>query len=244
MSFLKKLFSQTQPSESNSKRSRLLFQQACDHAQSGKSDESLKCLYEALQLAPNNLDARLLLGMFYTNSNKLGEAANEFNRVLQQDSNNHEALMMLGTIACRQNEPRKGISYLERASRAISDPQIQSVILGGLGAAHYMQHEYQQAIQRWQQSIRFNPKCFEAHFSLGFGYIQLGQLELALHELQIADSLVPDDNTMVYRSTKLMITGVNTLIEQSKSSPKVTPSTGFQNLMSIMVPLAWGLVAQ
>ena len=107
-----------------------------------------------------------------------------------------------------------------------------------------MQHEYPQAIQNWQESVRLDPQSFEAHFSLSFGYIQLGQLEQALHELEMADSLVPDDSKVVYRSTKLILTGLNTLIEQSKSSSKVIPSAGFQNLMNIMVPLAWWLVAQ
>ena len=54
---LPRFLRQTRPSESNSKRSWLLFQQACDHAESRKADESLKWLYACIQLEPNNLDA-------------------------------------------------------------------------------------------------------------------------------------------------------------------------------------------
>ncbi len=228
--------------KTKAERAKRLFDQARAHYASGNMAESVRCLEELLHLDANNLDTRLLLASEYSVLGRTNDAIREVSECLRRDPDNSEALEMLGLFSCQQGNLHQGIKYLERVAKRLSDPARLSITLGTLGAAYYMLGDYQQAMKYWQASIQQNLQNFESHLSLGVVYVEEGHLDQALHEFEIAESLAPDESTVVYRTPKMMIEGVQTLIRKSEGSMKVTPSNGMQQFMKLIVPLAWGLI--
>jgi len=230
--------------KTTAERAKRLFDQAHAHYVSGSIAESVRCLEALLHLTPNDLDVRLMLANEYSVLGRTNDAIREVSECLRRDPNNNEALGMLGLFYCQQGDLRRGINYLERSAKGLSDSVSLSATLGTLGAAYHMLGDHQWAMKYWQASIQHNLQNFESHFCLGIVYIEEGHLDQALHEFQIAESLAPDKSTMVYRAPEMMIEAIRTLTRKSNGSSEVIPSDGMQQFMELIVPLAWGLIVE
>jgi tetratricopeptide (TPR) repeat protein len=74
--------------------------------------------------------------------------------------------------------------------------------MAGLARSNLCQYEV--AVEAYEQTVRTDPKVFEAHVSLGVTYIEMGRDQEALDVLKRADKLKPShpqilhDLTVVY----------------------------------------------
>ncbi|KAG6813829.1 hypothetical protein H0H92_006773 [Tricholoma furcatifolium] len=72
--------------------------------------------------------------------------------------------------------------------------------LFNLGVTHYHLKEYDEAIEAWKESIVLQPSSADAHTNLASAYIisPVSRPDLALHHLQIASSLSPEDPEIAF----------------------------------------------
>ncbi|OCH91272.1 TPR-like protein [Obba rivulosa] len=72
--------------------------------------------------------------------------------------------------------------------------------LFNLGVAHYHLREYDEAIEAWKESIALQPDSADAHTNLASAYIisPAPRPDLALHHLQVATSLCPEDPEIAF----------------------------------------------
>lgn len=72
--------------------------------------------------------------------------------------------------------------------------------LFNLGVTHYHLKEYDEAIAAWKESIALQPSSADAHTNLASAYIisPVSRPDLALHHLQIASSLSPEDPEIAF----------------------------------------------
>ncbi|KAF9078175.1 hypothetical protein BDP27DRAFT_1310927 [Rhodocollybia butyracea] len=72
--------------------------------------------------------------------------------------------------------------------------------LYNLGVTHYHLKEFDEAIAAWQEAIALQPASPDAHTNLASAYIvsPVSRPDLALHHLQIAASLSPEDPEIAF----------------------------------------------
>jgi len=72
--------------------------------------------------------------------------------------------------------------------------------LFNLGVAHYHLKHFHQSIDAWQEAIKLQPDSPDAHTNLASAYIMSPppRPDLALHHLQTAASLAPDDAEIAF----------------------------------------------
>ncbi|KLO17962.1 TPR-like protein [Schizopora paradoxa] len=72
--------------------------------------------------------------------------------------------------------------------------------LFNLGVTHYHLKEFDQAIRAWKDSIELQPSSPDAHTNLASAYIisPVSRPDLALHHLNIAASLSPEDPEIAF----------------------------------------------
>ncbi|TEB29083.1 TPR-like protein [Coprinellus micaceus] len=72
--------------------------------------------------------------------------------------------------------------------------------LFNLGVTHYHLKEYDDAIKAWKESIGLQPSSPDAHTNLASAYIisPNPQPDLALHHLEVAASLCPEDPEILF----------------------------------------------
>lgn len=78
--------------------------------------------------------------------------------------------------------------------------------LFNLGVTHYHLKEYDEAIEAWKESISLQPSSPDAHTNLASAYIisPISRPDLALHHLEIASSLSPEDPEIAFNHAAVL----------------------------------------
>ncbi|TFK39406.1 hypothetical protein BDQ12DRAFT_722278 [Crucibulum laeve] len=78
--------------------------------------------------------------------------------------------------------------------------------LFNLGVTHYHLKEYDEAIAAWKESIALQPSSADAHTNLASAYIisPVSRPDLALHHLEIASSLSPEDPEIAFNHAAVL----------------------------------------
>ncbi|KXN81544.1 hypothetical protein AN958_04481 [Leucoagaricus sp. SymC.cos] len=78
--------------------------------------------------------------------------------------------------------------------------------LFNLGVTHYHLKEYDDAIAAWKESIALQPTSPDAHTNLASAYIisPVPRPDLALHHLEIASSLSPEDPEIAFNHAAVL----------------------------------------
>ncbi len=93
------------------------------------------------------------------------------------------------------------IDYL---NRAIELDKAQADIYNELGIIYFNMDDILQAIKIFGQGIENCPEDYKLYFNRGLGYVQLGQYELALKDIEKASSLNPDEENIIMQKSKLL----------------------------------------
>lgn len=109
-----------------------------------------------------------------------------------------EALRCLeqGTVKLEEGDVQ-GAKQLYQRSAEINR---NASSLFNLGVTHYHLKEYDEAIEAWKESITLQPSSPDAHTNLASAYVisPVSRPDLALHHLQIASSLSPEDPEIAF----------------------------------------------
>lgn len=83
---------------------------------------------------------------------------------------------------------------LEEVNKALTLDPLSPIINAVAGWPFYFMRDYQRAIECYRRAIELEPKSLPAHYLLALSYLQFGEPEHAVAEMQIARTL--DDSSM------------------------------------------------
>ncbi|WP_348697674.1 tetratricopeptide repeat protein [Duganella fentianensis] len=127
------------------------------------------------------------------NTGELAGARQQYEAVLQQDANNHDALLALASIASREQQPAKAASYYLRLLEL--DPRDGAAIAGMVGLR---QGDPAQNEVRLKGILANNPDAAPVHFALGNLYAQQGRWQDAQQAYFQAYSAAPTNPDYAY----------------------------------------------
>ena len=84
---------------------------------------------------------------------------------------------------------------IDEESKALTLDPLSPIINAVIGWPFYFMRDYQRAIESFKKAIELEPKSLPGHYLLAMTYLQTGEPEHAIAELQVARSL--DNSSMV-----------------------------------------------
>jgi serine/threonine-protein kinase len=149
-------------------------------------DKALQSCQRAVTLADNISNGHICLGNVDKSTGKYEDAVKEFQRAIQQEPMNDDALRGLGS-AYEQLE--KFDDAEQTYKRAI---QLRPQYFGGyawLGAFYYRRARYEDAALQFTEQIAAAPDNFRGYSNLGAVYLNQGLYANAIHQFQRAVAL-------------------------------------------------------
>lgn len=150
-------------------------------------------LTHALEVNPDDTDARIRLGYFLGAPQQmlvpdLSASKRQFEKVLELEPNNLEAMLQLGLAEFRLGEADKAA---ERFEDIIQNYRRHSGAYYYLGVYHLRHGDFEKAVTNFKESLRLKPRDPETLWNLWTAYSQLGGYPEELPEefkIQIAVS--------------------------------------------------------
>jgi tetratricopeptide (TPR) repeat protein len=153
---------------------------------------SERAFLQALKFDPGSTQAHNNLGNCYVTEKKFDLARNEFLTTLRISPRNRDANYALGSLLLAQREPGRAILYFEHVQPADLPTSLN------LTRAYLETGRKDTALELAHRISSTYPKDVRAHFSLGTLLASERQLEAAIHELEIADALMPGSFDILY----------------------------------------------
>ncbi len=118
-------------------------------------------------------------------------AENGFRRSLELKPNYSVARMWFGMFLLAVG---RFTEALEEVNKALTLDPLSPIINAVAGWPFYFMRDYQRAIECYRKAIELEPKSLPDHYLLALSYLQFGEPEHAVAEMQIARTL--DDSSM------------------------------------------------
>ncbi len=148
-----------------------------------KEIETLRAL---VALVPGNPEAHILLGDAYMRGEKPNEAIKCYTEATIRAPDHVGAYIFLGDAYESEGKDEKAAAaYSEAVRIEPGDYEVQvkyGMVLLDLD-------RYDDAISAFKEALRFNQKYAEAHYGLGFVYVETGELDLAQVEYEALKAL-------------------------------------------------------
>lgn len=128
------------------------------------------------------------MGLQHFNAARYLQAEALYNKVLQADPENADALHVLGVIKNRTGRPAEAAELISKAIAI--NPQV-SVYYLNLGNAFLELQRLDDAVTQYRKAISVRPDLAEAYLNLGFVFGEQGRQEEALFNLEKSVALKP-----------------------------------------------------
>jgi len=142
--------------------------------------------FKAIEIDPSSAEAHASMALVLSHKLDWGGAEKEFKRALQLDPQYANAHHWYGdylSIKGRHDE-----AVLE-ARQALERDPLNLMVGTWVGLRYYLARRYDSAIEQGRNTVDLDPNFAAAHLVLGESYLQIGQNERGLAELQRAASL-------------------------------------------------------
>ena len=163
--------------------------------QSGRDDDAIAQLQQAITVNPSHLDAHQALGNLYLKLGRREEAISAFSLALQIRPGHYAALNGLGLVLTRAERLDEAVTTL---LQAISIQPAEPVAHFNLGVAYQKQGLITQAESAYRRAQALAPDDVEVHFNLGVLYQEHDQPERAAACYRQALHLQPDFTPAYY----------------------------------------------
>ena len=131
-------------------------------SEAGRAPEAVRVLQPFLSTSdPDTWNA---LGIARSDSGQAAEASRAFERALELDPENVEAMENLGIVRLRAGDPA---GAEERFRRALAIDARLPRAWNGIGVAQAQLHREREAIDSWTRAVTLDPKLYDALFNLG-----------------------------------------------------------------------------
>ena len=162
----------------------------------GDTDNAIQEYQKALELNPNNAEARLKLGfLFYNARQEHQEGMAHYRKALQLNPNDPRIHHDLGMALFHQRQFDQAVEHLSKALEGMPNGlnlQYTAVNMRQhLGQALFYAGKTKEAVRYFSEAIRLDPNCAEAHYSLATTLAVLGDLAQALPHYKKAVELKP-----------------------------------------------------
>ena len=167
----------------------------------GRLSQAFLFLNKAVELNPADTEARLRLGLTCLAFHRTKDAWEAGVRVLQQQPENREALLLLAGATSTNLVP-KTLQELEKLPASVRNGTGGHLLLGTLAT---VQGDQARAQAEFKQALALDPKCAEAHLGLAQVWLMRQDLKQAEPDLKSAAELAPFRSTLrlQYASFKL-----------------------------------------
>lgn len=164
-----------------------------------KDELRLQEVREEIELIDDDVDFET--GMTYLTYNDFGKALDSFLKLIPKYEKQWNVNYLIGLCYKGIEDYDYAIDYL---NKAIELDKEQADIYNELGIIHFNMDDILQAIKIFGQGIENCPEDYKLYFNRGLGYVQLGQYELALKDIEKASSLNPDEENIIMQKSKLL----------------------------------------
>ncbi len=125
-------------------------------------------------------------GNEFIKAGRLEEAVGEYQRTLELEPENVDALTNLGVVYYNLGQLDEAIAQYSKAIEiAPNDADIHS----NLAAAYVQTNQLEKALEEYSTAVELNPDLAEAYFGLGVVYLQLGQNDKAIEAFESFQAL-------------------------------------------------------
>jgi protein O-mannosyl-transferase len=139
--------------------------------------------------SPNKATARNLLGVFYAEGGRAGDAIREFQTAVNLDPGFAEAYKNLGRAFYSQ---QRFDEALDKYSAAVRIKPDYAEVHNDIGSIYFIKGYTGNAISEFHTAIKFRPDFFMAYYNLGTVYYRQGDIEDAEKQFQAAINRKPD----------------------------------------------------
>jgi len=154
----------------------------------GKHLPAFTYLRKAVDLDPNNLDARLKLGLLYSTVHKPKDARSEAMRVLEKQPWNEDALLLLSDSAADAQDASRILQLVDGYRQHDKDRAAYHLVIG---AMHLRQQNLDKAESELRQAVALDPKSAATYLVLGNLYLLKNDLTQADQALKMSSDLSP-----------------------------------------------------
>ncbi len=154
----------------------------------GDQDGAVTALREALRLAPDDLEAEVMLGWALMLGDRLDEALASFGRVLAQQPDHALARVNLGYICLRRRIFGEAIEHLTRVLHDAGDRKATLYANYYLGLVYLDRGMFRDAVPFFRQALALGPNLHEASFDLGRALWFAGEADAARETWQGASA--------------------------------------------------------
>lgn len=149
------------------------------------------------------------------------DAEKLYNEVLEMESNNTNALNLLGLLKLQNNNIDSAINYIEHAINI--NPC--AYFYENLGRCHFKKQDYVSAIQNYKMALEFDSEYFNAYFNLGLSYKMMDKPNEAISYYQKALDINPNSVDILYNMAKIYESVDDTVsaLECSKKAHELNP---------------------
>jgi len=141
-----------------------------------------------IAMQPEDIEARLFAARVDIALQSYTQAIAGYQQVLKMDSDNEEALVLLGALYNRVGQPEHAVEVLRRATSLSPESFIANF---GLGKALAAAGQYDDALRSLRHAARLNASIAELHLYTGFVYDRLGLRKKAIDSFNRAIDFNP-----------------------------------------------------
>ncbi len=152
-------------------------------ARVSKDNQKAIAAYENLAKSfPDNLDVLYSLGSLYEDERDLDKARMYYDKVLQADGKNLDALLAMGRVEIKSGNPQQSLDPLDRARHLAIDldnQEQEALILQATGIAYKHMNKPTEALRNYQDSMALNQRLGQKR-GVAASLVEIAQLQLAL----------------------------------------------------------------
>ena len=182
-----------------------------------------------------NIKEKLKEAIALHQDGQVRQAEQIYQQILRINSQDAEALHLLGVVALQANKYEVAVKLITQATKADSE---QSSFFNNLSVALIKQGKLEEAVHACQQAIKLQPDDVETHYNLGIALQKLDKLEQALTVYQKAIKIQPG-NAEIYNNLGVILWKqgkLNESIQAYQNAIKIQPDSAgyYSNLGNIL----------
>lgn len=163
-----------------------------------KEELRLQEIREEIELIDD--DVYFETGITYLTYNDFGKALDAFLKLMPKYEKHWNANYLIGLCYKGIEDFESAIEYLTIAMELDKE---QADVYNELGIIYFNMGDIVTAIKIFGEGIDNCLDDYKLYFNRGLGYVQLGQYELALKDVEKASTLNPDDENVLIQKSKL-----------------------------------------
>jgi tetratricopeptide (TPR) repeat protein len=154
------------------------------------TDRALDAYKNIISASPNDVTIRFTLGVLYEGRGMLDEAHEQFAAIVKDDPKFVEALLALGRVEIRRNNPQDALQHLVQAQGLAVElgnrEETRANVLQALGIAHFRLNRPTEALSHYEQSLAIKRKIGDKR-GMAASFVQIAEVKKTLGEPRVAE---------------------------------------------------------